>query len=78
MAIQVEDFFSPSDTTPLSSVPVQFLILVTNEVVDPGNEDVTDPIFVGDTPANGQYISVSFGSTFQQQITAMSGGENVR
>lgn len=78
MAIQIEDFSSPSDTVAMSSVPVQFLILVTTEIVNPGNEDVTEPIFVGDTPEDRAYFSVPLGSTWHEQITAMSGGEGVR
>ena len=68
-AIQVEDFISSSSTTPLSSVPVQFLVLVQVINIPPG---VTNPTFVGTTPADGSCITV--GSTYSQQITARSGG----
>ena len=72
VAIQVEDFISSSSTTPMSSVPVQFLVEVQNIDIPPG---VIDPTFVGTTPEDGACINV--GSTYQQQITAQSGGEDV-
>ena len=70
-AIQVEDFISASSTVAMSSVPVQFLVLVQQITIPPG---VTAPAFVGTTPADGACITV--GSTYQQQITARSGGDN--
>ena len=73
VAIQVEDFISASSTVAMSSVPLQFLVLVQNITIPPG---VTAPTFVGTTPANGACITV--GSTYQQQITARSGGDNAR
>lgn len=73
VALQVEDFTSASSTVALSSVPVQFLVLVENITTPAG---LTAPIFVGDTPRDGACIPISTGSTYHQQITAMSGGEN--
>ena len=69
VAIQVEDFITPSSTVAMSSVPVQFLVQVLEIVIPPG---VTAPTFVGTTPENGACINVA--STYQQQITARSGG----
>ena len=54
----------------MSSVPVQFLILVQEIAVPPG---VTAPTFVGTTPVDGSCITVA--STYTQQITARSGGD---
>ena len=71
VAIQVEDFISSSSTTPMSSVPVQFLVLVQQITVPPG---VTAPAFVGTTPPDGACITVE--STYSQQITARSGGDS--
>ena len=70
-ALQVEDFISASSTVAMSSVPVQFLVLVLVITIPPG---VTAPTFVGTTPADGSCITV--GSTYQQQITARSGGDS--
>ena len=72
VAIQVEDFISSSSTVAMSSVPVQFLVQVLG-VFPP--RKVTPPMFVGTTPKDGGCIKV--GSTYQQQITARSGGHDV-
>ena len=53
----------------MSSVPVQFLVQVEQITIPPG---LTPPTFVGTTPADGSSIAVE--STYQQQITARSGG----
>ena len=71
VALQVEDFINASSIVAMSSVPVQFLVLVQNITIPPG---VTAPTFVGTTPADGACITV--GSTYQQQITARSGGDS--
>ena len=71
VAIQVEDFISSSSTVAMSSVPVQFLVQVLRITPPP---KVTPPTFVGTTPEDGGCIKV--GSTYQQQITARSGGRN--
>ena len=55
----------------MSSVPVQFLVLVEQISIPYG---VTAPTFVGTTPADGSFITV--GSTYQQLITARSGGSS--
>ena len=68
VAIQVEDFFNASSTVAMSSVPVQFLV----EVISIAS-GLNPPTFVGTTPVNGSYIAV--GNTYQQQITARSGGD---
>ena len=73
VAIQVEDFISPSSMVAMSSVPVQFLVEVQNITIPPG---VIDPTFVGTTPEDGACINV--GSTYQQQITARSGGDGAK
>ena len=70
VALQVEDFINASSTVAMSSVPVQFLVLVQNITIPPG---VTVPTFVGTTPADGSCIVV--GSSYQERITARSGGD---
>jgi len=72
VALQVEDFISASSTMAMSSVPVQFLVQVQEITIPPG---VTDPTFVGTTPADGSCIAV--GSSYQERITARSGGDAV-
>ena len=71
VALQVEDFISESSTVAMSSVPVQFLVQVQNITAPPG---VTAPTFVGGTPVDGSCIPVN--GTYQQQITARSGGDS--
>ena len=71
VALQVEDFISASSTVAMSSVPVQFLVLVQQITIPPG---VTAPTFVGTTPAPDVHIVI--GSIYEQQIIARSGGEN--
>ena len=71
IAIQVEDFVNASSMVAMSSVPVQFLV----EVLDTSTSAITAPTFVGTTPADGSCISIE--STYQEQIIARSGGDNV-
>ena len=71
-ALQVEDFSSATETVAMSSVPVQILIRIETITV-PAN--VTAPMFVGDTPEDGACIAVA--STFEQQLTARSGGDGI-
>ena len=66
----MEDFISSASTTPMSSVPVQFLVLVQNITMPP---NITAPTFVGTTPEDGACITV--GDTYQEHITARSGGD---
>ena len=73
VAIQIEDFISSSSKVAMSSVPVQFLVVVQNITIPPG---ITPPTFVGHTPADGACIAVNFRSTYQQQIIARSGGDS--
>ena len=70
VALQVEDFINAASTVAMSSVPLQFLVQVQEITIPPG---VTDPTFVGTTPADGSCIAV--GSSYEEQITARSGGD---
>ena len=56
----------------MSSIPVQLLISIENITIPP---NVTAPIFVGDIPEDGACIVVA--STFEQRLTARSGGDNI-
>ena len=68
----MEDFLSATDTVAMSSIPVQLLISIVEITIPP---NVTAPMFVGDTPEDGACIAVA--STFEQQLTARSGGDNI-
>ena len=71
MALQIEDFLSPSSTTPLSSVPLQFLVIVFSSSAPCSAQ----PVLVADeTPADGSCIPVEFGTDFTAGIVATSGG----
>ena len=68
VALQVEDFKSPTDITPLSSVPVQFVVRVQ---VIASNLPCTDkPEFVGTTPADEACFGVPFNTSWRATITA--------
>ena len=66
IAVQVEDFASPTDVTPLSSVPVQFLALVFNSTQPCSSR----PELVGTTPVDGSCIQVPFNTVWSTRITA--------
>ena len=67
VAIQVEDFAKPSDTIPLSSVPLQFVVNIS-----PSNVPCVylPPIFIPPTPPNGTCIPVVRGQTWLGTIIA--------
>ena len=77
MAIQVEDFISSSSTTPLSSVPLQFLINVFPSS-QPCTGSIQPSLVAGETPPDGSCIPVPFGTTYTAGIVASSGGSGVR
>ncbi|XP_062574565.1 uncharacterized protein LOC134236413 [Saccostrea cucullata] len=57
MAIQIEDFKNSTSTSPLSSIPLQFIITVTSD-----GACYFEPIFVSPTPTEGNVIQVHNGS----------------
>ena len=67
VALQVEDFMSSTDTTPLSSVPVQFVVRVG---AFPSSSCTSRPVLVGDTPLNGSYFEVPFNTSWNATIIA--------
>ena len=72
VAIQVEDFMSSTDTTPLSSVPVQFVVRVR---AFPSSSCSSKPELVpGDTPLNGSYFEVPFNTSWNTIIIARVAG----
>ena len=78
MAIQVEDFISSSSTTPLSSVPIQFLISVFSSSQPCYNISIQPSLVAGETPPDRSCIPVPFGTTYTAGIVASSGGSSVR
>ena len=75
VAIQIEDFYSPLDTVPLSSIPLQFLVNVyrsTNTVTCPYL-----PTFVWPTRRNNACVGILVNTTFSDTIVAQSGCSNV-
>ena len=69
-AIMIEDFL-PGSSVPLSSVGLQFLVLV----VDTMRSCSVNPSFVHPTPSDGSCIAVSSGQTLNLRLTADSGYE---
>ena len=64
VALQVEDFMSPTDITPLSSVPVQFVVRIEDI---PSNPPCTgQPAFTDITPLDGACIGVLFNTSWRQ------------
>ena len=76
MALQVEDFASLTDTTPLSSIPVQFVIQVFTPTSN--QQCSSQPQLVGTTPPDGSSICISSLSSWSTAITARlpSAGNN--
>jgi len=68
-ALQIEDFASTTDTVPLSSIPLQFIIEVFNSTAACASNQ---PEIVGRT----RCIEVS--STYRERIVAESGASNIR
>ena len=70
VALMIEDF-QPGSTTPLSSVALQFLVLV----VDTMRSCSVSPAFVPPTPHDGSCIAIPSGHTLSLRLVANSGSE---
>jgi len=68
VAVMVEDFI-PGSSQPLSSVALQFLVLV----VSSSQPCYRKPKFISPTPSSGSQITISPGGTFTAQLRADSG-----
>ncbi|CAF3982868.1 unnamed protein product [Rotaria sp. Silwood1] len=66
VAIMIEDFITPTSTTPLSGVPVQFLVHVVNPA-----SCTTEPVIVG-IPFEDSCIPVTVGQTFNSMLIAIN------
>ena len=69
VAIMIEDFL-PGSTTPLSSVALQFLVLITN----PDQPCTAGPEFVSPTLTQGTCVAIPPGETFTTAMIATRGG----
>ena len=74
VALQIEDFATTTSTTPLSSVPLQFIVEVFTSTVSCASG--TQPELVGVTRVDGSCVGVP--STYQERIVAKSGDSSVK
>ena len=68
VAIQIEDFMSPTDIDALSSVPLQFIVRVQDIFSNPPCN--SQPQFVGTTPQDGACIGVPLNTSWNARIIA--------
>ena len=75
VAVMIEDFL-PGSTSPLSSVALQFLVLITN----PDQPCTAGPEFVPPTLTQGTCVAIPPGKTFTTAMIATRGsvGANIR
>ena len=70
----IEDFARPTDTEALSSIPLQFLVLVANS-----NEACDErPEFTEETRVKGSCIGIPPGGTYFDRIIVRAGGPSKR
>ena len=74
VALQIEDFALPTDSTPLSSVPLQVVALVTSSALPCSSR----PQFVSVTRVDGSCVGVPFNTTWSEPIIAQSASGDVR
>ena len=77
MALQVEDFRTSQESISMSSVPLQFLVIVftSSETCTGG---IRPSLVSGETPADGSCIAVPINTTYRAGIVATSGSTSVR
>ncbi|XP_072035471.1 uncharacterized protein [Amphiura filiformis] len=74
VAIYIEDFLSSDSTTPLSTVPLQFLIQV--KALSPGCT-TTKPTLIAPSPAQGSIVTIYTEELFTVEIHGMpTSGDN--
>ena len=70
----IEDYAKPTDTQPLSSIPLQFLVYVFNS-----NETCDErPDFMEETRVKGSCIGIPPGGTYFDRIIVRAGGPSKR
>ncbi|XP_048727710.2 uncharacterized protein LOC125645867 [Ostrea edulis] len=72
VAIQIEDFSSISSSTPLSSIPLQFLV----EIFDSSIACASAPSFISPTPPDGGCYEAVRGITFRIEIRIRTGTDS--
>ncbi|XP_048727704.2 mucin-4-like isoform X2 [Ostrea edulis] len=72
VAIQIEDFATSSSTTPISSIPLQFLV----EIFDSNSPCAAAPTFISPTPADNGCFEAVQGITFSIEIRIRTGTNN--
>ena len=74
VAAMIEDYAAPTDTRPLSSIPLQFLVNVfkSNESCD------ERPDFTEETRAKASCIGIPHGGTYFDRIIVRAGGPSKR
>ncbi|XP_033106419.1 uncharacterized protein LOC117108507 [Anneissia japonica] len=73
VAVMIEDFASPLSASPLSKIPLQFLV----NVFSSNGLCSSAPEFVNPTPKDGACIGVPENDTYVQAIVVRSGGVGV-
>ena len=75
VAIQVEDYASPTDVSPLSSTPLQFLV----DVFDSNASCSSVPEFVSPTREDGSHVVIPSYTTYHERIVVeVTSSANVR
>ena len=67
VAIQIEDFAYSTDTVPLSSIPLQFLVNSVNI-----SNCTQEPVIVDATLPNNAFLNISVGNSMSWFITAQT------
>ena len=78
IAIQMEDFISSTSTTPMSSIPIQFLAFVFTDCFSCDTNTAPALVLEGETPVDGSCIPVPSGTTYRARIVAYSGVSALR
>ncbi|CAC5400901.1 Delta-like protein D,Fibropellin-3,Protein eyes shut,Sushi, von Willebrand factor type A, EGF and pentraxin domain-containing protein 1,Delta-like protein C,Fibropellin-1,Protein crumbs homolog 1 [Mytilus coruscus] len=73
VALQIEDYSVSDTTTPLSSVPLQFLVDISSTTDSCDDK----PLVLNLTNVNGSVATIALNTTFFQTIVANSGSTNV-
>ena len=68
VAIQIEDFINSASTEPLSSVPLQFIV----DVSDSDLPCSARPVFVQETPTDDTCIGIGRNDTYMTRLVAFS------
>ena len=76
VAVVIEDFTDSQSNTPLSKIPLQFLIEVA-ENNDPC-EAAYEPVLVDPSPEDGICVGIPLGDTYMTEIRAKSNTPGVR